>query len=216
MGAGRVGVGGVGRAGRRAAARRARRGARRPPASAAGSRACPSDERSTCASERLRTMTPGAGRADELREGHARGPPRSSRGRRRVGLLLQVSIWERAARLTPEERARSSSDSPRALRRCRRFSATRRPSSAAPTSSPGLASGRLGLRASTGVLHFTETEGWYSESPPFCPCLRDHRSHRLPRRLASRSRGATCSPARARPPSRRAAGARTGPSASGT
>src|SRR5262249_13870732 len=54
-----------------------------------------------------------------------------------------------AARLTPEERARSSSDIPRPLRLCRRFSATRRPRSAAPTSSPGPARGRLGLRAAT-------------------------------------------------------------------
>ena len=58
-----------------------------------------------------------------------------------VGFDLQVSTWESAARLAPEE-ARSSSDIPRAFRRSRRCSATRRPSSAAPTSSPGPARGR--------------------------------------------------------------------------
>ena len=34
-----------------------------------------------------------------------------------VGLLLHVSIWERAARLTPDACARSSRERPRALRR---------------------------------------------------------------------------------------------------
>ena len=63
------------------------------------------------------------------------------------GVLFSVSICESAARLTPEARARSSRDIDRALRRCRRFSATRRPSSAAPTSSPGARSSRELLAA---------------------------------------------------------------------
>ena len=53
-----------------------------------------------------------------------------------MGFDLWVSICDSAARLTPEACASSSSDNPRDFRRCRKLSATRRPSSAAPTSSP--------------------------------------------------------------------------------
>src|SRR5262245_47533780 len=54
-----------------------------------------------------------------------------------VGLPLDVSICESAARLTPEATASSSSERLRALRRRRRLSPTRRAISAAPSSSPG-------------------------------------------------------------------------------
>ena len=144
-------------------ARRARPGETRRRASAAGSRA---SRRTSGGPAR-----PSAGGASTPERGaptsSAKGTPSPTAILQRtptVGLLLHVSICERAARLTPDERARSSSESPRAFRRCRRFSATRRPSSAAPTSSPGLARGRLGLRASTIVLHSTETAVWYSET----------------------------------------------------
>ena len=58
------------------------------------------------------------------------------------GLVLQVSICDSAARLTPDSLASSSRDRCETRRRSRRLSATRRPSSAAPASSPGATVGR--------------------------------------------------------------------------
>src|SRR5262252_7026589 len=64
----------------------------------------------------------------------------------KVGLVRALSICERAARLTPLARASWSRESCRSLRRRRRLSATRRPNSAAPTSSPRPTTvGRRGL-----------------------------------------------------------------------
>src|SRR5580693_2013043 len=112
----------------------------------------------------------------------ANGTPRPTATFQRtltVGLLLHVSICDNAARLTPDERARSSSDIPRAFRLCRRFSATRRPRSAAPTSSPGLALGRLGLRVTVRASTIANT--WLA--------LRDF-LHRGPRRRTAPARRA--------------------------
>src|SRR5579864_4030801 len=106
----------------------------------------PSAARRSCASLRRRTTAPerGAPMSSEI------GTPRPTAIFHRtptVGLLLHVSICESAARLTPDARARSSSERPRPFRLWRKFSATRRPSWAAPTSSPATTVGRFDLRA---------------------------------------------------------------------
>ncbi len=123
----------------------------------------PSDERSTCASERRSTMTPERGAPTSSANGTPR-PTAIFQSTPTVGLLLQVSICESAARLTPDDLGEVVEREAASLAPLPQVLGDAAGEFGRADVVTGSGEGAIGLARFHVILRDTRTVGWYPET----------------------------------------------------